>query len=315
MQAEFFSAPDNPVPPNAHVGFLVMKDGVRVRYARFAAEGRPLKGTVIIITGRNECIEKYFETIADLSKRGFGVAISDLRGQGASDRLIRDPLRGYINRFQAYADDLDAFFEHIVLPDCRGPYFVLAHSTGGLIAMLAAPSLVNRVQRMVICAPLLELSDLPFSMRTLRRLSTLLWAAGLGSTYMGRTGGPRRPIAFSANKLTTDFKRYTRNTGIYLRHPNLGMDGPTASWIRAVCIAIERVMDPEFHARLTIPTLFVAAGSDTVVSTPAIEAFVRHLRSASLVTIDGARHELLQEADIYREQFLAAFDAFIPGND
>ena len=31
--------------------------------------------------------------------------------------------------------------------------------------------------------------------------------------------------------------------------------------------------------------------------------------------IDGARHEILQEADIYREQLLAAFDAFIPGTD
>ncbi|MEP4420111.1 MAG: alpha/beta hydrolase, partial [Nitratireductor sp.] len=29
----------------------------------------------------------------------------------------------------------------------------------------------------------------------------------------------------------------------------------------------------------------------------------------------GARHELLQEADIYREQLLAAFAAFVPGTD
>ena len=34
-----------------------------------------------------------------------------------------------------------------------------------------------------------------------------------------------------------------------------------------------------------------------------------------MVTIDGARHEILQEADIYREQFWAAFDAFVPGSD
>ena len=33
------------------------------------------------------------------------------------------------------------------------------------------------------------------------------------------------------------------------------------------------------------------------------------------MTIDGARHEILQEADRYREQFLAAFDAFVPGTD
>ena len=48
--------------------------------------------------------------------------------------------------------------QHIVLPDCRGPYFMLAHSTGALIALLAAPSMVNRVQRMVLVAPFLSAS-------------------------------------------------------------------------------------------------------------------------------------------------------------
>jgi lysophospholipase len=38
------------------------------------------------------------------------------------------------------------------------------------------------------------------------------------------------------------------------------------------------------------------------------------LKAGHVVTIPGARHELLQEADIYREQALAAFDAFIPGS-
>jgi len=33
------------------------------------------------------------------------------------------------------------------------------------------------------------------------------------------------------------------------------------------------------------------------------------------LTIDGAKHELLQEKDFYREQLLAAFFAFVPGSD
>ena len=66
-------------------------------------------------------------------------------------------------------------------------------------------------------------------------------------------------------------------------------------------------------ARIRIPSLIIAAGADEVVSTPAIEDYARGLRSGTALTIGGARHEILQEADIYREQFLAAFDAFIPG--
>ena len=52
-----------------------------------------------------------------------------------------------------------------------------------------------------------------------------------------------------------------------------------------------------------------------IVSTRAIADYARRLRGGSILTIAGARHELLQEADIFREQLLAAFDAFVPGND
>ena len=64
-----------------------------------------------------------------------------------------------------------------------------------------------------------------------------------------------------------------------------------------------------------LPILIVAAGSDEVVSNRAIEQYARRLRSGRLVTIDGARHEILQEADRYRDQFFAAFDAFVPGTE
>lgn len=314
MQELLYETPGNPVPANAHAGFITARDGKRLRYARFAAEGRPLKGTVVIQTGRNECIEKYFETIRNLSARGLGVAIFDLRGQGGSERLIRDPHRGYVDSFMDYVGDVGVFFEEIVLPDCRGPYFMLAHSTGALVALLAAPTLANRVQRMVLSAPLLEFAGQPFSMRGTLRLSSFLYGFGLGTMYLGHGKRDENP-PFEGNVLTSDPERHARNLNIYRRHPELGIGGPTVAWVRAACLASERVQDPEYITSIKVPTLIVAAGADEVVDTPAIERFTQHLRTGSLVTIDGARHELLQEADVYREQFFAAFDAFIPGSE
>jgi len=306
----------NDVPARARAGHLVARDGgKRLRYGLFAAGGRPRRGTVVILQGRNECIEKYYETIGDLSRRGLGTAIMDWRGQGGSDRLIGDREKGYVVSYDDYVADLDQFFEEIVLPDCVGPFFVLAHSMGGLIALLAAPRLVNRVQRMVISAPLIAFENLPLSMSGLAGVSRLLCGIGLGSTYLG--GGPRarHTTLYAGNKLTSDYARFTRNGAIYLRHPELALGGPTAAWIRASCAAAAAVADPEHRVRIQVPTLIVAAGSDEVVSTPAIEAFGTSLKSGSVLTIDGARHELLQEADVYREQFMAAFDAFVPGTD
>lgn len=303
--------PDNPIPHGARAEMLRTGDGKRLRCACFAAQGRPLKGTVIIIPGRNECIEKYFETVRDLSDRGFGTATFDLRGQGGSDRLIRDPQRGYVDDFMEYVSDLEPFFEQIVLPDCRGPYYVLAHSTGALVALTATPLMANRVQRMVLSSPLLGFAGT--TLARARRIATFFSAIGFGTRYL--SGGPRpaEPEPFAGNTLTSDPARYARNMQIYRSHPELALGGPTAAWIRAAALAIERVDDPDFVASLHVPLLIVAAGNDQVVDTRATEAFAARLRIGSLVIVDGARHELLQETDFYREQFFAAFDAFIPG--
>lgn len=311
----FHEIPGNPIPENAAGGFFTARDGKKIRYGLFAATARPMKGTVVVLTGRNECIEKYFETIRDLTERGLGVATLDWRGQGDSDRLIGDRQRGYVRSFFDYTSDLEQFFEEIVLPDCRGPYYILAHSAGAVITLLAAPSMVNRVRRMVLIAPFLTVPDLPVSITTVRRVCTLFCYLGLGRLYAAWGPRPKETAPFATNKVTSDPERFRRNTLLYEAYPQLALGGPTIRWLKAAAEASETISDPDFMARIRVPLLVIAAGADQVVSTRAVEAYTRRLRLGSLLMIDGARHEILQEADLYREQFLAAFDAFIPGTD
>ena len=169
MTEIFNEIPGNTAPEKATGGYFAGFDGKKLRYGRFPAVARPLKGTVIVLPGRNEAIEKYFETARNLSERGFTTAILDWRGQGGSERLLRDGQRGHVRDFGDYVKDLDRFFEEVVLPDCRGPYYVLGHSTGALIALLATPSLVNRVQRMVLAAPFFTYTGLPLSIGAISR--------------------------------------------------------------------------------------------------------------------------------------------------
>ncbi|TIW68164.1 MAG: alpha/beta hydrolase [Mesorhizobium sp.] len=309
----FYQTPDNPPPENAASGFFTTRDRKKIRYGVFAATTRPLKGTVVLLTGRNECVEKYFETIRDLCGRGFGVATLDWRGQGGSDRLIGDRQRGYVRSFRDYASDLEQFFEEVVLPDCRGPYYILAHSAGAVVALLASPSMVNRVRRMVLIAPFLTLPDLPVSISTVRRVCAVFCAIGLGRLYAAMGPRPKETTPFEINKVTSDPARYRRNTGIYEAWPQLALGGPTIRWLKAAAEASVKISDPDFMGAIQVPMLVIAAGADQVVSTKAVEAYARRLRLGSLLMIDGARHEILQEKDLYREQLLAAFDAFIPG--
>ena len=315
MSDYLYASEDNPVPEQAASGMLDIRDGTRVRYARFGATGRPLKGTVVLLAGRNECIEKYFETIRDLSARGFAVAITDWRGQGGSDRTLkRGAPRGYVSSFDDYVGDLQEFWREIVLPDCRPPYYMLAHSMGALIAMLAAPLLASQLRRLVLCAPLLELAGLPFSMKTTGQIATAAKIFGLGRLPMPRSAAGQ-PLPFAYNKLTSDPLRYSRNVGIYRAHPELGTGRPTIAWVAAACRAVETVLEPGYVEKLTVPSLFLVAGSDEVVSSLAIQRYARRFKANRAIIIDGARHELLQEANLYRQQVFAAFDAFVPGSD
>src|SRR5690242_7743208 len=143
------SIPANPVPDNVVSGAIKTRDGLSLRFARWAPPpGR--KGTVVLMQGRAEFIEKYFETVRDLRARGFAVATFDWRGQGLSDRALADPRKGYVRSFSEYAIDLETVMEQVVLPDCPPPIYALAHSMGGSIAIKACHDGSRWFERLVV---------------------------------------------------------------------------------------------------------------------------------------------------------------------
>src|SRR3974390_846379 len=150
------SPPANPVPDQVVSGAIKTPDGVMLRFARWAPPpGR--KGTVVLLQGRAEFIEKYFETVRDLRARGFAVAAFDWRGQGLSDRLPANRKKGYVRNFSQDLTDLGAMMEQIVLPDCPPPIFALGHSMGGAIAIRACHDGSRWFQRVVLSAPMIAL--------------------------------------------------------------------------------------------------------------------------------------------------------------
>jgi lysophospholipase len=76
--------------------------------------------------------------------------------------------------------------------------------------------------------------------------------------------------------------------------------------------AMKQVNRFEHLHRINVPTLLIGAGNDPIVAARAIEDLGNRFRAGRAVIIDGARHELMQEADRYRLAALAAIDAFIP---
>ncbi len=73
------------------------------------------------------------------------------------------------------------------------------------------------------------------------------------------------------------------------------------------------IENEKFPSRLRVPVLMIAAGEDRLVSSKAVEELSFRLKVGSQILLRGARHEIMQERDAIREQFWAAFDAFVPG--
>ena len=306
------SIPRNTSPDDVVTGMIRTPDGVELRFVRWGAPAKG-KGTVCVFTGRGEFIEKYFETVRDLRERGFAVAMIDWRGQGHSSRQLRDPRKGYVESFSDFEIDVGTFMERVVIPDCPPPYFALAHSMGGAVMLRVAHSGKRWFERIVLVAPMIDLPGARASL-PLRMLMRTLRLAGFGSSYVpGSNVDLARASGFAGNPLTSDPVRYARNAAIFKKDPAVGIGSPTVAWLDAAFSAMVEFRAADYPSHIHQPILMVAAGSDTIVSGPAIAGFAARLPQGSHRVIEGAKHEILQELDGYRAQFWAAFDAFVPG--
>jgi lysophospholipase len=307
------STPDNPVPPGADVAMARAIDGVRLRTACWAPR-TAVRGTVAILQGRSEFIEKYFETISQLLARGFAVATMDWRGQGGSARLLKNPRKGHIDDFSLFERDLGALVDDVLGPSCPQPWFGLAHSMGGAIMLSIAHADRCPFERVVLTAPMIGPAGLTYP-RAAHTLVEIFDTLGFGGAFApGGRGAAVMTMPFKDNVLTSDPVRYARSAGVLTAAPELGLGWWTIGWAHAAFRLWRRFEDPDYARQIPgPPMLVVGSGRDRVVDLRATERFVSRLRSGRLIVIDGAEHEILVERDDLRDQFWAAFDKFIPG--
>ena len=233
---ELVSLAKNPVPSGGTVGAFRGYDGAELRYARWDATRMPRRGTVCLFGGRAEFIEKYFEVIADLRRRGFAVATMDWRGQGGSQRMLANPRKGYVRGFWEYDRDLIRFMKDIVLPDCPPPFIGLGHSMGGNILLRNATMPGLWFERIVLTAPMIAISE--SCLGTTPSRARGLRGGCLAVRAVDRLCGRRlrRLVSdqkFEGNCLTSDYERWVRNKAVLDLAPALGLGSPTVGWLKA----------------------------------------------------------------------------------
>ncbi len=311
---QFFETPENRLPEGAELQRIKTQDGCMLRglVAPKRADAA-LRGTVVVLNGRGEFLERYFETLRDLQARGFHVATLDWRGQGGSERLLRDRLRGFVRSYRNYDEDLRALMEGVVLKNCPGPYYALAHSMGGHIVLR---NVLHKgwFSKAIATAPLLGLNYGMWPPAIANVVSNVIIALGLGSTYLpGYKHGPFLLDKFEGNTLTSEERRWSRDSRTLHVHPELGLGGPTQAWFNATVRSLRHLHGKAFRAGLMCPVMIVLAGREQVVDNKAAKRFIAQVPGVSHVTLHSALHEILMERDAVRGEFFAVLDSyFVP---
>ena len=305
--APLVATAEAPVPEGLRAFWHEGPGGARLRAAIAPSDG-PARGAVIVSPGRTEPIEKYFEVTGELQARGFWVLVHDWRGQGLSQRLLADRLKGHA----AGAGDFLADFRRLLdetEPLLPRPWISFGHSMGGALVAMALAAGERRFSGAFLSSPMMGL-------QAARRLP--LEAARLIAHGMVRAGRAEAWVyegydpmlgPFENNILTHDERRYARYRAQLAACPDLALGGVTWGWLAFAFDCAAELAKPAAARAAGLPLTVVGASEDLLVPIAPARRYAERAPQGRYAEIAGAYHELLMETDARRALVWREFDA------
>jgi len=228
--------------------------------------------TLVLIHGAGEYGGRYIHFIQRVVGSGWQVIAADLRGHGRSGGLPT-----HLDSFEQYLDDLDLIWSHFGLTAESTATF--AHSMGGLVAVRYLQTRPERMQALVLSAPLLAL-----------RVRVRLFKRAIGKVCHLVAPGTR----FQTVVRSSDITRNATTRAGRARDP-LMRRSVTAGWYYSVRRALlEALRDAE---RITLPLLLLQGDEDQIVDPNWPAEWITRISSSdsTLRMLPGHYHELVNE--------------------
>ncbi|MGV6849249.1 MAG: alpha/beta fold hydrolase [Marinibacterium sp.] len=290
IRAPFYEdAADGGPDPTAF--WLTASDGVRLR-ACLWRDSNP-RGTVLLMPGRTEYIEKYSGAAREFANRGYATLAIDWRGQGLADRLIPDPRLGHVDAFAHYLRDVDAVMAAARHLDIPQPMHLLGHSMGGGIGLFALMEGLP-VKSAVFTGPMWGIRLKPLLRPIAWALTTIAPMLGLGRLVSPSTRPENYVLVnpFEGNLLTRDPQMYNLLRDQVVRHPDLAIGGPTLTWLREALRATDLMAH---RPSPNVPCLCVVGDNERIIDTDRVRTRMDHWRGGELLNVPEAEHEVMME--------------------
>jgi len=262
-----------------HEGRLAGQRGLELYTQAWLPAGDP-RALVVLSHGASEHSGRYGWVGEQLAARGFAVHALDHRGHGRSEGP-----RALVDRLDYVVADLDALMDEATAAHPGRPVYLLGHSMGGAVALSYAIRHQERLDGLVLSAPLAALEAASPVTRIAGRVLSVI-APRLGVYQVDSTAVSRDP------EVVRDYQQDPLNY-----HGKL-----PARTVAELTGAIEKY--PAEVPRLELPMLVMHGTDDRI--TPIAGSEMVHERAASrdkaFTRYDGLYHELLNEPE--RQQVL-----------
>jgi alpha-beta hydrolase superfamily lysophospholipase len=252
--------------------------GLKLFYRSWRPSETP-RGIVAIVPGFNSH-SGYYEWVGEhFAEHGLAAHAVDLRGRGKSDGE-----RFYVERFEDYANDVDALMNHVRSTDPNLPVFVLGHSAGGAVACLYAVGHQNELAGLVCESFAFKVPAPDFALAVFKGLAHVV------------------PHAHVLHLKNEDFSRDPEIVRAMNADPLIAHETQPTQTLAAMVRADEH-LEKEFP-NFNLPLLILHGTQDKATKFSGSEQFHAAAGSSdkTLELIDGGYHDLLN--DTVREEVM-----------
>ncbi len=249
------------------------------------------RGRVALVHGYGEHIARYDELGNALAKRGFATRGCDFRGHGQSAGV-----RGHIDRFDEYLDDLAALLARSSADHGELPLFLVSHSMGALVA---CEYILRRGSQGIVG---LVLSSPYFALKL--KVSPIKIGVGkLASRLMPK-------LALPSGLAGKDVARDPALAAAYDTDP-LNNKNATARWFTEATAAQAHVAASA--SELKLPLFMIQGAADHVADPLTSKALFEKFGAAdkTLLYLDGQYHEVFNEPPAIRQANIDAVASWL----
>jgi alpha-beta hydrolase superfamily lysophospholipase len=251
--------------------------GLRLYRQAWLPDG-DVKAVVVLSHGASEHSSRYAWVAGQLTAAGYALHALDHRGHGKSEGT-----RAYIDRLANAVTDLDGLVDVAAAQHPGVPLFLLGHSMGGCLAIAYALEHQDRLDGLLLSAPLAALEAAPLPLRIAGRVLSVI-APKTGVYQVDANGVSNDPA------VVADYVQDPLNHHGKLAARTLGeLAGAIGSF-------------PARVGELTLPLLVMHGPDDKLV--PYAGGEMVHAGAGSqdktFIRYDGLAHELLNEPERQR---------------